>query len=61
MAKIESKTGKVEEQDEIIFDFLADFNNYRKLIPPDKVREWESGTDWCSFTVDGIGHAGIVG
>ena len=59
MAKFESKVGKAEEKDEIIFNFLSDFNNYKKLIPPERIRDWESGPDRCSFTVDGIGHAGL--
>ena len=59
MAKFESRIAKVEEKDEVIFNFLADFNNYEKLIPADRVRDWESTPDKCSFTVDGLGHAGL--
>jgi len=59
MAKFESKVGKVEEKDEVIFNFLADFNNYEKLIPADKVKDWDSNPDKCSFTVDGLGNAGL--
>jgi len=56
MAKFESK---VEEKNEVIFNFLADFNNYEKLIPADRVTQWESAPDKCSFTVEGLGHAGL--
>ena len=59
MSKIESKIGMIREKDELIYGFLSDFNNYQKLIPPDKVKDWESDTDHCSFTVDGLGHAGM--
>lgn len=59
MAKFQSKVGKAEEKDEVIFKFLADFNNYEKLIPADRIKNWESTADKCSFTVDGIGYAGL--
>ena len=59
MSKIESKVGHINQSDERIFNFLSDFNNFQNLIPPDKIKNWNSTADSCSFTVDGIGEAGL--
>lgn len=59
MGKIESKTGTVKQKDEKIYNFLSDFNNFKDLIPADKVKNWSSTSDSCRFTVDGIGDAGL--
>lgn len=59
MPKIESRTGRIPEKDTVIYDFLTDFNNYRRLLPPDRIKDWESSSDSCRFTVDGIGQAGL--
>ncbi len=59
MAKIESKIEKIKAQDSKIYNFLADFNNFENLIPPDKVKNWESDGESCTFNVDGIGNAGL--
>jgi len=59
MSKIESKIGNIRQLDEKIYNFLSDFNNFQKLIPADKVKNWTSTSDSCSFTLDGIGDAGM--
>lgn len=59
MTKIESKIGQIKQSDEIIYNFLSDFNNFHSLIPADKVKNWQATTESCSFTVDGIGEAGL--
>jgi hypothetical protein len=59
MSKIESKTGQIKQPDEKIYNFLSDFNNFKHLIPPDKVKNWSSTSESCHFTVDGIGDAGM--
>lgn len=59
MSKIESKIGQINQSDEKIYGFLADFNNFKHLIPADKVKNWESTENSCKFTVDGIGDAGL--
>ncbi len=59
MGKIESKTGTIKHSDEVIYNFLSDFNNFEQIVPKDKVSDWSSTTDNCSFKVDGIGSAGM--
>jgi len=59
MGKIESKIGQIRQSDDKIYNFLSDFNNFHKLIPADKVKNWNANSDSCSFTLDGIGDAGM--
>ena len=57
--KIESKIGKSEHSDRDIYAFLTDFNNFREIIPADKVSHWESTEEQCSFHVDPLGRTGL--
>jgi carbon monoxide dehydrogenase subunit G len=57
--KLESKTGKIPYSDERIFTFLSDFNNFKHLIPHDKIKGWQSDENSCRFTVDIIGEFGV--
>jgi len=59
MSKIESRIGKIHAPDEKIFNFLSNFNNFKDLIPEDRVKDWESTEDSCRFSVEGIGQAGL--
>ncbi|UCG28016.1 MAG: SRPBCC family protein [Bacteroidales bacterium] len=59
MTKVESRIGKIEAQDETIYKFLSDFNNFRDLVPMDKISNWESSEDHCSFSINGIGDVGL--
>jgi carbon monoxide dehydrogenase subunit G len=59
MSKIESKIGQIKQSDESIYNFLTNFNNFERLIPKDKVKNWSSTNDTCQFTVDGIGDASL--
>ena len=58
--KIESRIGRSSENDRKIFDFISNFNNFRDLLPPDRVSNWESSGDRCSFSVDPVGKTGLV-
>ncbi len=57
--KLESKIGKIEYPDEQIYTFLTDFNNFKNLIPGDKITNWKSDENSCSFTINPIGETGI--
>ncbi len=57
--KIESKIGNINGPAERVYSFLSNFNNFKNLVPPDKVKEWHSTEDTCHFKVDGIGEAGL--
>ena len=53
--KIESRIGKTTGSDRQIYAFITDFNNFGSLIPEDRVSDWESSSEQCSFRVDPIG------
>jgi carbon monoxide dehydrogenase subunit G len=59
MGKIESRTGSIGYSDEKVFAFLSDFTNFSGLIPSDKLDAWEADKDSCSFSIAGIGKAGM--
>jgi carbon monoxide dehydrogenase subunit G len=59
MTKIESRIGVIKESEENIFKFLSDFNNFKSLVPEDRVKNWETNGDTCRFDIDGIGSAGL--
>ena len=59
MPKIESRIGVIKETDEKIFHFLSDFKNFQDMIPADRINNFESSGDNCSFSVEGIGHIGL--
>jgi len=50
--EIISKTGKIPNSDETVFNFFADLRNISKLVPPD-VEDWHATEDTCSFTAKG--------
>jgi carbon monoxide dehydrogenase subunit G len=56
MTRFESHQRKINKSAEVIFSFLSDFNNFQSAIPQDKVSNWESTTDTCSFEVSGVGE-----
>lgn len=59
MTRIESKIGVVKQSSEKIYNYISNFDNFRNLIPEDRIRDFESSGDSCRFTVEGIGQAGL--
>ncbi len=57
--KIESKIGKIPNSSETIFTFISNFNNFENFVPTDKVSDFESTGESCSFSVPGMGTAGL--
>lgn len=57
--KIESKVGKLSKSSEEVYNFLSNFNNFSDLVPQDKVKNWNSTEDNCSFEVDNVGKVGL--
>ena len=49
----------VKQPAEKIYNYIADFNNFSSLIPEDRVKDFRSTGDTCSFRVEGIGRAGL--
>lgn len=55
MSEIKSEKRTISSKPEPVYDFLADFNNFEKLMPA-QVTNWSSETDKCAFTIQGIGE-----
>jgi hypothetical protein len=53
MTTIESNTVRVNNSASEVFFYLCDMNNFRELLPQDKISDWNSDTDQCSFRVSG--------
>ena len=51
---IKGKSVTINSEPEKVFNFLADFNNFKDLMP-EQVKEWESDGETCSFKITGIG------
>ncbi len=48
---IESTHVNIAASAQKVFDFLNDFNNIEKLLPADKITDWEATKDDCSFKI----------
>jgi carbon monoxide dehydrogenase subunit G len=53
MAEFKSNKVLINARPEKIFSFLADFNNFEKLLP-EQVTNWQSTGKKCSFTIKGM-------
>ncbi|MBK7129860.1 MAG: hypothetical protein IPM74_04840 [Crocinitomicaceae bacterium] len=48
---IESEKVKINKNPQVVFDYLCDFNNVIHLLPQDKISDWKSTTEECSFKI----------
>ena len=53
--KVESKIGQLHSDQDRIYSFLSDCNNFQQLAANDKVKNWQSDSDSCCFSIDGGG------
>ena len=51
--KIKSKEGSINKSAQEVFDYLSDMNNFKNLLPEDKISDWQSDTSSCSFKIQG--------
>jgi carbon monoxide dehydrogenase subunit G len=58
--EIKSRIGHINKSDQDVFDFLNDLNNYRELFPDDKISDWKSDKDSCSFKIKGAASIGFI-
>ncbi len=59
MAKIESKEVTINEKSSTLSKFLGNLNNLQKLMPEDKISDWESDEDSCRFQIKGLAKIGM--
>jgi len=53
MVKTESNQVLVKASAPVLFQYLGNFNNFGKLMPP-QVTNWQSTEHECSFTIQGM-------
>ncbi len=51
--KIDGKKVVISANQNKVFQFLSDFNNYEKLMP-EQIVNWQSDIESCSFTIKGM-------
>ena len=51
--KVNGQTIHIQSNDKEIFDKLCNFNNFAKFLP-EQIKDWQSTTDYCQFSVPGI-------
>ncbi|MCB0476876.1 MAG: hypothetical protein KDC84_01865 [Crocinitomicaceae bacterium] len=57
---IESEKVIVSASRETVFSYVSDMNNIINLLPQDKVSEWKSTSDDCSFKVQNTAIISLV-
>jgi len=53
--KVESKIGRLRTDDGRIYNFLSNCSNFQQFTANEKVKNWISDSDSCSFSIDGAG------
>lgn len=59
MTTIQTDTVTVAKAPADVFAFLHDMNNFQKLMPQDKVSDWESTDETCRFNLNGMASIGM--
>lgn len=58
MTTLESNPVSVNKPAEKVYNFLSDFRNFGKLMPP-QVEDWKATSEDCSFTIKGFTSLGM--
>jgi hypothetical protein len=58
MTKLESDKVTINKTAKEVYDFLSDFNNFKKLMP-EQVVDWKSTADECTFSIKGMATLGM--
>jgi len=53
--KVESKIGRLRTDEVRIYNFLSNCSNFQQFTVTEKVKNWSSDCDSCSFNVEGAG------
>jgi len=49
-----SETHSAQSTTDSLFDFMGDFNNFKHLLPEDKITNFECTSEQCSFGIKGL-------
>jgi hypothetical protein len=56
--KLESDKVEIPNSAQNVFNYLGDFRNFEKLMPP-QVTNWIATIDECSFVINGMANIGM--
>lgn len=59
MATFKSEEVTIKTSSKSLFDFLSNMNNLEQLMPLDKISEWQSTENECSFKIPNLGKIGF--
>ncbi len=59
MTRFESQVKSVPHPASKVYGMLSDFDNFKEILPGDKIKNWESNGDTCRFEVEGVGPVGL--
>ncbi|MBN2165749.1 MAG: SRPBCC family protein [Marinilabiliaceae bacterium] len=59
MTSFQSSIQISHRSDSELFGLLSNFNSMEKVLPRDKLKNWQAENDSCSFFVDGLGEVGL--
>lgn len=57
--KINTSPKTVNANAETIYNFLFDINNFQELFPADKIENWNSTEEYCTFRIKGMTDIGL--
>ena len=59
MTTIESKKVEIDKPRSAVIDYAADLNNFEKLLPQDRISDFTSDGESCSFKIQGLSKIGL--
>lgn len=59
MTRIESKHVEIAKPAQELYTFLQDMNNFQQLLPRERISDWKSDGNSCSFKVQGAATIGL--
>ncbi len=56
---IETNRQIINTNQEEVYNFLIDMNNFEQLFPEDKINNWESTEETCTMKIKSMGNLGL--
>lgn len=59
MTRIESKSVNIEKTADEVYTYVSDLNNFQELLPRERIADFKSDGETCSFKVAGMATIGL--